>query len=759
MKDTIEELFRGTAALCERRDVRLALFGALALALMWPALGQAAYLNQFRDAHVLFSYEKVAVLSALHYHQVPLWNPYYCGGLYLLGAPQARFAAPTFLLSLVFGPQRAIPIIALVCIVVGMEGAYLYARDRTAHVWGPLLAAPAFALSGLFALSYFKGWINFFGFELLPLALYGTARAARGSLCGVAVVAASFALIVAFGGTYAGPLAAVLAAIEGVAAFIAVCFAKRKAVQPLAYLSAAVLFSLALSAFRLWPVLETMSASHRIMAGTPGHTWHELYKAAFHLAEPRFGELELPGQFFFYVPLLAMAPLALFRKWGWFAGAMAALCVWAATGYHGTTSPFVLLRHLPIFDVLRYPERFLLPAALFGVLAMAIGVDVLAGWSSRGRLYRRGVLLVPVFLAAAGFSNEIVNFHKVTKAMTLSPPPAARAEDFKQARGNRWLLAYYAPMNRGSLSCWEAYPVRESAALRADLLAEERFAEPSTGSVQRVSWSPNRIVLDVTAKRPGLVLINQNYHPGWRSDGSDVVDHDGLLGVKVPSGKRQVVVRFLPRSAVGGFAVSLLALVGFGYLFARRRKGPLGLPLLLGVSAAPLALGVLVRVAMPQPPMPVAPVQNANGQPAFIPKLPPDAQPVGARFANGARLQGVKLPQHLDPVGNARFELYWKRQGPVSRDVGVFVQLEGQRVWKPLQHQAIAASMYFSDLPGGQLVRDAFSVNLGGNQGRPIKVYVGLWRMSGDQSRVAVTDPGKAKASKNRLLVGTLDLR
>ena len=52
---------------------------ALALVAAWPLLATAAQLNEFRDAHVLAHYEIAARDSVLRWHQMPLWDPYYCG--------------------------------------------------------------------------------------------------------------------------------------------------------------------------------------------------------------------------------------------------------------------------------------------------------------------------------------------------------------------------------------------------------------------------------------------------------------------------------------------------------------------------------------------------------------------------------------------------------------------------------------------------------------------------------------------------------
>ena len=194
--------------------LRLALFGALALAATWPLLSSAALLNEFRDAQVLGHYESAAREAILRWHQAPLWDPYYCGGMYLLGTPQARFVSPTFLFTLLFGEQRGEALTAFAMMVVGMEGTFRYVRDRGATRFGALLAAPLFAMSGIFAVSPELGWIGFFGFELLPWMALGVRRSLARERWAIVLTAVAAAWCVGFGGTYAAPLAALWCAFE-----------------------------------------------------------------------------------------------------------------------------------------------------------------------------------------------------------------------------------------------------------------------------------------------------------------------------------------------------------------------------------------------------------------------------------------------------------------------------------------------------------------------------------------------------------------
>ena len=56
-----------------------------------------------------------------------------------------------------------------------------------------------------------------------------------------------------------------------------------------------------------------------------------------------------------------------------------------------------------------------------------------------------------------------------------------------------------------------------------------------------------RIDLEVELSRPARVYVNQNWHPGWRSNVGEAVSDEGLLAVDLPAGTHEVSLRFLPR--------------------------------------------------------------------------------------------------------------------------------------------------------------------------------------------------------------------
>lgn len=739
---------------------RLALFGVLALLACWRPLTRAGALNDFRDSHLLHSYEDAGARTLTRYGQLPLWNPWSCGGQYALGSPQTRVASPTLLVSAALGARRAEPVVLWAFLVLGMEGFFRYARRRVGSTLGALAAAPLFGLTGFTALSWSIGWLNFAGFLLLPWLLLGTRQAARGKVSGGVLVAGVFAFLLGFGGTYPVPMGALFVALEAGRTLYGLRGTARWRTA-LWGLGATALFTLAACAYRLWPLVETMRSSPRVMAGTPGNSLQTLGRMLLELPAPS-GHSN-PGNFFLVPVALALVPVAvaLGRRRALYPLVVATLCVWVAAGYSAQPSLFAGLRALPIYNTFRYPERFLVPAGLFAAELAALGLAVLltrAG-RSRARGWSWGAALAGL-LVVAGWGVQVHAFARLTHWATLldEPPPTPPEAErpFAQARGNRWAQGYFLAINRGSIACGEAWPVPMSERLRGDLPREEYLEDASAGTTRRVEWTPNRVTVDVAATRPTVLLVNQNWHPGWKASVGEVVSREGLLGVELPAGEHRVVLRFLPRSGIGGAGVSALAWVGMAFVAwrARARGTRLGAEALMVASVPLLAWALLLKTW--HEPVARAVPRNPDGSLIQVASLPAAARHLDVRFDVPVELVAAEVPPAPDAEGFVPLVLYWRVTGPVPRSAGVFVHLSGPEgsKRKNADHAVLGGTFFFGEAPRNTLLRDAFAVSTKDWETGEWKVLVGLWHAGGDGSRIGARGPDGKPLTESRVEAG-----
>jgi hypothetical protein len=734
----------GTAA--TRPGFRLAVFAALAFAAAWPYLVTAGQMNEFRDANVLLSYEDAARRTVLDFHQWPLWNPWYCGGLFGLATPQSRFAAPPFLLSLLFGANRGESLTVFASLLLALEGTFRFLVGRGASRAAAVLSAPVFGLFGLFACAPYLGWHNFLGFALLPWALWGVRRAARGQARGAIVTAGAFAWIIGFGGTYVAPLTALACVLE---TLVAAWGRWRKT----SWRTVAVggLLSLALAAFRLWPILEELARAPRVLGGGSANEVLSLLGQLFDVWPP------FKGTIWYLVGLPAgiVALGALTRRRALGALVPALVWFWVALGYGAKLSLYGALRQLPLFSMLRAPERFLTLTGPFIALGAAWALtDLVARLRKKPRWSRvlTGWATVTALALVANVPWQLQNFRVAASSRGLIPPPEEEPRPFHQARGNRWAATLFAPMSRGTLACWEAYPVPQSAKLRGDLTQESYLADDSAGSVDETFWSPNLLRYTVTLTRPTTLLVNQNHHPGWHASVGEVVNQEGLLGVALPAGSHDVRLSFEPRAARGGFATSAVALVVAAFFWRRRQVGRwVALALLPALPALAIGLSSSER-------LPVRELRAADGTLVIADAPPPGAKPWNVAFEGGVTLQAVHVTE-LPELHRVRLELDWVRGAEVEKGLGFFAHLEpsnGKRVVG--DHPLVSGVLALEQAPVGKTLRDVVMLDVPQTRrGQKWNVWVGLWAERGDGSRKRILTRDGVEIDAERLRLTPID--
>jgi hypothetical protein len=99
-------------------------------------------------------------------------------------------------------------------------------------------------------------------------------------------------------------------------------------------------------------------------------------------------------------------------------------------------------------------------------------------------------------------------------------------------------------------------------------------ASAAVGTAVVTAHRPDRVLLDVQASGPAMVVVSEVFYPGWRAtvDGAETTifraDH-ALRAVQVPAGRHNVEMVFDPLSFRLGAVVSLATLLAAAVLFLR----------------------------------------------------------------------------------------------------------------------------------------------------------------------------------------------
>lgn len=527
--------------------------------------------------------------AILEHHQLPLWNPYYCGGAPHFASPQSGTLSPFTLPELLFGIRVGYRLAYTLGLLSALLCLRAYARKLGLSPLASTVAGAGYSVCGAFAQHMGGGHWVWIPFAFYPLMLRSLHLALDGRREHVVWGALPLALTVFHWPIYPMFYAAIV--LPTYAMFLGLSRVGPAPRRDWRALRTAVLtalamvaLGLALGAVRLLPVIAHTTEHPRLVKDRD-YTWPwELFEMyGLRHTQRVFGHQYVWPEFGNYLGLvglalmLAGAWIVVRRRralWPVLAGVVT-FCIFQLGNL--IPLPWWILRHLPVFNHLRVPSRFTIVAGMFMCVLIGVAVDqwaapALASWGDAPR--RRRIVAVLVLMLAAGFLVDAAQFNRLQWEQTFSGPPRTlpRTEVFHQVPGNAGLMYLYPSANQGTLNCFEETPIPISPSLRPNLPADEFLQDASLGTVRRVRWSPNRLELEVNATNPTTVVVNQNFGLGWRAQGGTLVSEDGLLAARVPAGRTLVTFSYVPPWFLPGLAVSVAAaLAAAAYVIAVRR--------------------------------------------------------------------------------------------------------------------------------------------------------------------------------------------
>lgn len=570
------------------------IFLALVVLALGPALREGALLSGRYDWRYFESMAEVARRSVVWYGQVPLWNPYSCGGEVGLANPQSLDAAPTFLFTLLFGTAWGFKLAVALYYLLALAGMYQLGRWLGLRRESALLSAVAFGLSGYLAIHLGAGHINFASVALFPYLVYCFDR----SLTRVEWILPTGALaawVALFGGTFTPALAGELLLLWATGAAWLPGGGARPVLKRLgrAYglLLMAALVALILGAYRMLPALEFIIDHPRpTFRRTPDMT------VIFWLLSDLFSWREfgpLPGRKYWsheytarlpavIAPLLLLAvPAALTPRWRrpvLMLGGLGFLATLLCLGNFSPLAPWSILQKLPVLRDLRVPSRHLILVVFFAALLAGIGaqlvIEQMGRWRSWAAAALGGLLLVAA--AVDGVAYTRAQFAGVF-TVPLTPPPTA--VPFFHAEGHWSMMRELIFQGHGVMRCDEEAPLQRAQALEIGDVAQVRLLDPAAGQIVAHEFSPNRRTITFELQKPTHLLLNSNWNEHFHlirpGAGARIVSLDGRLAVELsglPPGRHTAEVVYSPRSFTLGLLLSLVAWPLAIWLFVRRRR-------------------------------------------------------------------------------------------------------------------------------------------------------------------------------------------
>jgi hypothetical protein len=577
------------------------LFLALAVAAVAAVWRYPTLFAQPYDWRYFESWIEVGRRSVVWFHQVPLWNPYGCGGEVLLANPQSMVASPLFVLPLLFGTAVGIKLALVVYFFCAFHGMYRLARDFGLEIAGALLASVLFGAGGWLALHVSSGHANFASASLFPY-LWLSYRRGLARWVWTIPLGAIAAWIICDGGTSTPAMATVLLATVGTIDAIArrpsaratsrgtaarggdsPRFARLAWLRPFAVLALGAACAAALSAWRLLPALEfALDHPRRQWETDSTMIWEMLrdgylWRGVAPVARKRYWFHEYGWRLSYLTPPLILWSLRVKKTRSvWIVIAVGAGIVAGSALPYG---PWWLLKHLPLFRDLRVPSRYAILFALGFPLLCGGALDDLCARLGPRRWVRGAAVAVIALAAVDGLAFDWYCFHD---SFAMQMEVAARGAPFYQIRGEWRSMMNAVMVGHGAIGCDEEAPLQRAAALDEGPGPQVKLDDATAGTIASVRWTPNRVEVDLVLDRPATVLLNQNWNEHWRTSAGEIVkygpkwprDRDGgRLAVAAPAGRYTLTVDYRPRSFVVGAWVSLLAtlLLSLLVLVERRR--------------------------------------------------------------------------------------------------------------------------------------------------------------------------------------------
>jgi hypothetical protein len=560
--------------------------GVAAVALVGTAIWGRALLAHFgahgtaNDWDQHWSWYWVARETVARFHQLPLWNPYACGGTPLLGNSQSRIFTPFLLVQLLLGLIPGVQVDILAHLALAGVGGYLLGRSLQLSTWGAAAVGLFYpGSSWYFAhLGEGHGWAMTFAYTPLLLWLFERALS-TGRWLFAGLGGAVLALMLHEGGIYPAPHAVLLLGLLGLLRL------RRDGLRPVGMLALVGGVALLLAAPKLLPVYDLMKNNPRLVDSRESTGWPMLVHSLFALGQDNaqrpftdrwyWGYHEYSAYLGPGVALLALAGVALAarRAWPWIVAAALFLSLglgdfgddWIATQPHLPLSTWALLHRLPLFASQHVPSRFLVTFVLAAAVLAGFGVD---GLRDRWRPIGPGLALGLLGLGAVG--QAWVSPANLGHAFDGSEAELPMAPAFQQI----WtptdrLMFTVASSNRGAVHCYEysALAPAVKAANRPGYQGEVYLEGP--GTVEPERWSPNRLGFHVVPP-PAPLRVNQNADPGWTlaSGAGEMAPGERLVTVDVAAGDQRLELAYTSGSLKLGLllaAVGLAVLVGLGW--------------------------------------------------------------------------------------------------------------------------------------------------------------------------------------------------
>lgn len=553
----------------------IVIFIVIAALFCLPLFANFAYWGQY-DWDQFSFWNGAARKTILKYHQFPLWSPYASGGNVSLAHPHSLFLSPFFVLVLALGVVWGLKIEIIVHMVVGMFGMYRLSRHYRLNRFSSYVPPFVFMLSSIYPLHLSEGHVSWLPLALMPWAFLYYLKSEEKRY--FAVGSAICLVLMSFAGSV-DVLSISLVLLVAHAFWDTI---HQRKLGPVMRLVCILVLSFLIGAVKLLPMAEFAMRNARVVPVSGGVGVPMLARMLFLVRQPlspdalrELGQVEVE-RWHEYGAYVGILPLGLFvlgcgvqfrRQLPTLITAL--IIVLILMGDRSPVDLWKVLHSLPFYRALQVPSRYASALVLLISIFAGIGLSFLEG--SLGR--RKGDKLITLFVLLAILGDLAVTNGVIFKTTFRTAPLAVEENPVFRQRFRKTNLhgedvskSSMYPIfleNSGIIEGYEVVNVKKGSVYiegepqyrgEAYLLGE--------GICSITYFSPNKIMVEAQAEADDILVLNQNYHNGWRVKGSGKAgSHSGLISTRITAGSHRVIFYYLPGTFLIGLLVSGVTIV------------------------------------------------------------------------------------------------------------------------------------------------------------------------------------------------------
>ena len=526
--------------------------------------------------------------SLVFHHELPLWNPYECGGVPLWDNPQSTVGAPITWATFLVGTTATVLVWHWLHTVFAFASMWLFARfDLGLSRFATLATACLWATAGFHVAHELAGHLTFAPFGFFPLAMLLWRRAS--DLKYAVGLGLLFAWMFYEGAVYPLPIFGVLLGIE---TLVRIGSAPRSILTIARSAVVTVCIFVGIAAARLVPVVFQLARHKRTIGIETDHMSLRQLLAALLSQAPRAVGRWGWHEYSCYVGIgaltLAILGLATAKRrhaWLLIVGAFAAVITLGAAGRYAPWT--VLHARVYPFKEMRVPSRFLVGVSFTIAALFGLGADAWRSLAESPRWRRLGEVVSSAFITALAFlsAGDAVGFSEGRTAAAFTARANVRGERAARLHLVPWDLEPWTrnidpinlpTRNMGRTVCWDEWGFGAGAPLWLGDVPQARVADEASGVLEAESRTQNSFSLSVRSEAPTTVRLNTTYDHGWRTNVGRLVDAQKQLVLELPPGAHDIRVHYWPVGMTAGLCVTLATTIGLlviGYRVRRRVRG------------------------------------------------------------------------------------------------------------------------------------------------------------------------------------------